>query len=325
MSSHSGEDTHRGTRPPSVSVILPVRDRADVVGQAVASVLNQTYGDLELIVIDDGSTDGTLRVIHAIADPRLKIIEAGDSCGVSAARNLGIERARGRYLAFQDSDDIWTSTKLERQLAALRQAQDEISPLVGVSCCRGRIEGTSILEGPPEGPGPFDALDLLTGALRERTPLLLVDRSVIDDSARFDPDMPAVVERDYLLSALSGGTLLVGFDEVLVTIRRGRSDHVAQPRRASAAYRLYLTKYRAVLEQHPDIAAWYQFQAMRESLRARDRREAISLLRPALEGTGWRTLPHAAAGLIAGGKGLSGANRLLPVKPPPPRRAQSSL
>ena len=319
MTTMAGDTADSGSHHPTVSVILPVRDRIDVVGEAVASVLGQTRSDLELIVVDDGSTDGTRGVLEALVDPRVQVIETTGVGGVSAARNLGMDRARGRYLAFQDSDDLWAPNKLETQIVHLGRAQNILSPLVGVSCCRGRIEGTSIIEGPPFGPGPFDALALLTGSLRERTPLLLLDRAVIDDRARFDPDMPAVVERDYLLSAMSGGALLVGHDEELVTIRRGRTDHVARPDRAAAAYRRYLTKYRVQLDEHPDIDAWYRFQMMRELLRAGDRREALSLLPEAMKGTRWRALPHAAAGLIAGNKGLSGVNRLLPVRPPRPR------
>lgn len=320
----TSDETGGGRAHPTVSVILPVRDRADTVGEAVTSVLEQTFADLELIVVDDGSTDGTRRVLAEVDDPRLIVLETTGTRGVSAARNLGIESARGRYLAFQDSDDLWAPGKVERQVEQLRHSQREVSPRVGITYCRGHIEGTEVLEGPPFGAGPFDALDVLTGSLRERTPLLLLDRTVIDDSARFDLGMPAVVERDYLLSAMSDGALLCGSTEVLVTIRRGRSDHVAQPERAAVAYRRYLEKYAEILEQHPDIAAWYRFQSMRESLRAHDRRAAASMLRVVIHGTGWRAVPHAAVGLVAGTKGLSVTARLLPVRPPQPRRSDSS-
>lgn len=316
-----GTATDHGYLDTLTSVILPVRDRVDSVGDAIRSVLAQTHDHLELIVVDDGSTDGTREVLEAFDDPRLRIIEGPGAHGVSAARNAGIDQARGRYLAFQDSDDLWAETMLEHQLRHLSDAQTHMSPLVGVICCRGRIEGTEIIEGPSFGPGPFDSVDLLTGALRERTPMVLLDRTVTDDLARFDPELPAVVERDFLLSAMGGGALFIGTDEVLLTIRRGRADHVAQPTRAAAAYRQYLVKYRTQLAQRPDIDAWYRYLALYESLRARDRRSAIRHLRYTVEGCGWRVVPHALAGLVAGRIGIAAANRVLPIRGPRPRGA----
>jgi len=97
-----------------VSVIIPTYNRAHCVGEAVQSVLNQTYQFFELIVVDDGSTDNTLEVLRAFGD-RVRVVSQTNS-GVSAARNLGMRTAIGKYLAFLDSDDIWLPEKLEHQL-----------------------------------------------------------------------------------------------------------------------------------------------------------------------------------------------------------------
>jgi glycosyltransferase involved in cell wall biosynthesis len=81
---------------PQVSVVLPTRDRAAVVGRAVASVLAQTFSDSELIVVDDGSTDNTIDVIRSFADPRLRVVRLTESGGPSRARNEGVRSAGAR-------------------------------------------------------------------------------------------------------------------------------------------------------------------------------------------------------------------------------------
>lgn len=104
---------------PEVSVVIPTYNRREFAALAVSSVLAQTFADFELIVVDDGSEDGTAAHLRGrFDDPRLKVAER-ENGGVSAARNTGAALASGRWLAFLDSDDRWTEQKLARQLAAL--------------------------------------------------------------------------------------------------------------------------------------------------------------------------------------------------------------
>jgi glycosyltransferase involved in cell wall biosynthesis len=107
---------------PEVSVIVPTHDRVDLLPFAVASVLRQVDVDLELIVVDDGSVDGTAAYLGTLTDPRVVVIRHGPARGVSAARNAGIARARGRVVAFLDDDDVWAPDKLREQLAAMRES-----------------------------------------------------------------------------------------------------------------------------------------------------------------------------------------------------------
>jgi len=103
---------------PQVSVIIPTHNRAHLVGEAIDSVLSQTYDDLELIVVDDGSQDETRDVVASYSS-RLTYLHQ-EHRGVSAARNRGIERARGNYLAFLDSDDLWLKEKLHLQMECMK-------------------------------------------------------------------------------------------------------------------------------------------------------------------------------------------------------------
>ncbi|MBD2771540.1 glycosyltransferase family 2 protein [Iningainema tapete] len=102
---------------PSVSVIIPTYQRANLVSQAIESVLAQTYTDYEIIVVNDGSQDNTKEVLAGFGD-KISVINQ-DNLGVAAARNVGIMAAQGRYIALLDHDDIWLPTKLEKQIACL--------------------------------------------------------------------------------------------------------------------------------------------------------------------------------------------------------------
>ena len=107
-----------------VSVILPTFDRAALLPRSIASVLQQTDGDLELVVVDDGSGDDTAAVVTACADPRVRYVKLPVNRGLPAARNAGLAVARGAYVAFQDSDDVWHPDKLARQRRVLAAHPD---------------------------------------------------------------------------------------------------------------------------------------------------------------------------------------------------------
>ena len=109
-----------------LSIIIPTYNRAYVVGRAIQSVLNQTYKNFEILVVDDGSTDNTNEIVRSVNDERVRYIRHEKNKGAAAARNTGIMAAKGKYIAFQDSDDEWLPEKLEKQMAAFRNASSQI-------------------------------------------------------------------------------------------------------------------------------------------------------------------------------------------------------
>lgn len=123
--------------PVKVSVILPVYNRAASLGDAMRSVLAQSVADLELIVVDDASTEDLGPVIDAIGDPRVRYIRLARNGGVSVARNAGLAAAEGTYIAFQDSDDLWLPGKLARQLAVLENAPPDTGAVTGAKILYG--------------------------------------------------------------------------------------------------------------------------------------------------------------------------------------------
>lgn len=104
-----------------ISVILPTYNRLEHLPASIESVLGQTYQNIELIIVDDGSSDGTDRYVASLKDNRIRFIALAENGGVSRARNAGIEAARGEYIAFQDSDDQWLPEKLDRQYAHAKE------------------------------------------------------------------------------------------------------------------------------------------------------------------------------------------------------------
>lgn len=111
---------------PIVSVIIPTYNRAHLVGRAIRSVLDQTYQDFELIVVDDGSTDNTKDVVKGFNDQRIRYLSHKQNMGSSMARNTGINATLGEYIAFQDSDDEWMPEKLEKQMGIFEKASAQV-------------------------------------------------------------------------------------------------------------------------------------------------------------------------------------------------------
>jgi glycosyltransferase involved in cell wall biosynthesis len=132
-----------------VSVIVPAFNAADTVCDTVRSALNQTHRNLEIIIVDDGSTDQTQAVASSFVerDPRVRYVRK-DNGGVASARNRGIAEARGEFVAPLDADDLWYPTKLERQLERFEQTGPETA-LVYAWCCWIDNHGTVTNSAPP--------------------------------------------------------------------------------------------------------------------------------------------------------------------------------
>lgn len=117
------QDCFRQKAEDLVSIITPCHNSSGFISQAIDSVLAQTYENWEMLIVDDGSTDSTVHIVedYLKKDSRIRLIRLGKNCGPAVARNRAIEEARGRYIAFLDSDDIWLPEKLEKQTAFMRE------------------------------------------------------------------------------------------------------------------------------------------------------------------------------------------------------------
>lgn len=111
-----------------VTVIIPTYNRASTIKRAVESVLEQSYSDIEIIIVDDGSEDNTYEIVHELqrTDDRIVFIRHENNKGACAARNTGILNAKGEFIAFQDSDDIWLKNKLSEQMLIMKKEDVDV-------------------------------------------------------------------------------------------------------------------------------------------------------------------------------------------------------
>lgn len=188
---------------PLVSVVIPAYNCERYIHRAIDSVLAQTYRPLECIVVDDGSTDGTSAIAQGFGD-QVRLVRQSNG-GASSARNAGIAAARGRYIAFLDSDDYWFDTKLDNQLAVF-----ERHPEVVLVSGRWRWIPSSAevapdsLTGPAWDPGQVKIRPGLKTLLRDPylcTPSVVIDASAAKSAGGFDPALPTAEDVDFFLRA----------------------------------------------------------------------------------------------------------------------------
>lgn len=234
-----------------ISIIIPTYNRASVLERAVRSVLNQEGAELEVIVVDDGSTDGTREVLESIGDPRVRYERLPGRSGACAARNRGIELARGDYIAFQDSDDEWLPGKLATQLRQLRQSGADV-----VFCAleRYNVRGERLLVSPGNdvAPGPVTYEQLLMGNLCS-TQTILGRRTCFED-VRFDPSMPRLQDWDMMLRMTRRYEVRY-FRDVLVRLYEQSDSISAHPERLLTAMRLISERNGEVIRQNDRLAA----------------------------------------------------------------------
>ena len=184
---------------PFFSVIIPSFDRRDFLEKAVSSVLVQTCRDLELIVVDDGSTDGTKELMASFVDDRLKYIHQANR-GVSSARNKGLAVARGSFMAFLDSDDHWTAEKLQRAVDYIQDYPDiKIFHTEEVWYRKGRLLAQKEKHAKPSGRVYRKALPLCCISISTA----VIEKSVLDAAGYFDESMEACEDYDLWLRVTS--------------------------------------------------------------------------------------------------------------------------
>lgn len=213
---------------PAVTVVIPTLNRAELVPQAVASVLAQDFEDFELLVVDDGSTEDIAAALgEQMNDPRVKLLRHDTNRGPAAARNTGIKAAQGDFVAFLDADDTWAPEKLGRQIAALRAAPAGTDVACTGYLLRRPFSGEEEVRIPADaGDNWFARLlwvcDLSPGST------MMVRREVFDRIGRFDEQLRRLEDRDWLLTYARQGRVMV-VPQVLATINLSHGadlDHV---------------------------------------------------------------------------------------------------
>ncbi|HXB23982.1 MAG TPA: SxtJ family membrane protein [Gemmatimonadaceae bacterium] len=215
---------------PRVSIILPVYDRLNCLRVAIASALRQTHTDWELIIADDGSSDETRSYLRTLDDPRITVLWLPHSGVPAIVRNTAIRRARGRYLAFLDSDDSWAPTKLATQLEVLEASAG----------CRWSYTALALVgpDGQPVASEAFAPWVAYAGDIVERllrleahvaVPAVLAERSLIAEVGGFDEGQRFCEDYDMWIRLAVRSPVAVVADP-LTTVRTGGHAHYSADR-----------------------------------------------------------------------------------------------
>jgi glycosyltransferase involved in cell wall biosynthesis len=250
---------------PRVSVIIPTFNRAHCVAGSIESVLAQTFQELEVIVVDDGSTDDTTAILERFGQ-RIRVIRQ-DNRGVSAARNAGIRVARATWIAFQDSDDMWHPEKLQTQMECLERYQAQMCSTRSVTDSGELVEDIEEIASTSVEDGVYrieqsGVIDSVSRAHRHPyLQTLVIAKELLERAGDFDTTLCAAEDTQLIFNlAFSSGFLYV--DRPLVVVHRGTLGSLTyDPRPESAArrYGAYLrvqaTMYWRLLETYPQNAA----------------------------------------------------------------------
>lgn len=277
------------TAPPSqlISVVLPTYNRSNSIVPSVQSVLRQSWTDLELIIVDDGSEDDTVDVVRQIDDPRIKLVCMEQNSGPSAARNRGIKEARGEWVAFQDSDDEWLPNKLANQMVRIAK----MGPSCIAAYCGMAVENPPQENGEPRTTVRYvppsttqrtegNIVDTLFATSTVSTQTLIARRDALHDAGYFDETLQALEDWDLSIRLADRGDF--AFVDQILVIQRFSDNSITRDRRKWAKARARMiakhverlqTKPEILSQQYRVLAGEYRREGMFE--------EAIEAMRAA--------------------------------------------
>ena len=205
--------------PALISVVMPCYNAAPYVDEAIQCVLQQRYRQIELIVVDDGSTDGSNAIIERLAagDPERIIVLHQSNSGPYAARNHGLAHARGNFVAFLDADDYWHPEALSQLHAAMTET------LADVAYCGWQNVGDAAVNTQPQIPPNYaesDAVALFLQASPWPINGVLLRRQLVDTLRGFSERLPTAMDYDLWLRVLATQPIVVRVPEVLAFYRR---------------------------------------------------------------------------------------------------------
>lgn len=207
---------------PTVSIVLATYNRLEWLHHAIDSVLAQTFTDWEFIIADDGSDEATRAYLHSVdAPPRIRVLWLAHCGNPGVVRNAALALARGRYVAFIDSDDLWLPEKLERQLAAMRATPRSRWSYTAYDCVDERGADIAIRWKPHDGAifAPLLRIEAMMAL-----PTVVAERALLSAAGGFDPAQRQAEDYElWLRLILRADVLLV--DEVLARVRRHRSHY----------------------------------------------------------------------------------------------------
>lgn len=233
-----------------VSVIIPAYNREKTIEAAVRSILDQTYENLEVIVVDDCSKDNTVAVVKGIEDPRVRVVCCEKNGGACVARNIGIDNSKGEIIAFQDSDDEWHKDKLEKSLKAI---EEQNADFVFSALRREELKkGKKVSEVIPvynlnNAPDKFERI-LSQNYVSTQT---MVAKRKVFEKVRFDKDFPRFQDWDVTIRVIKNNFKVYFINESLVESYLLGDAISYDVNKAKRALELIENKYKEDYEKRP--------------------------------------------------------------------------
>jgi glycosyltransferase involved in cell wall biosynthesis len=233
-----------------VSIIIPTYNRAKSLGAAIQSILDQTYQDFEVIIVDDCSSDNTEAVVRGFQDQRISYVRHSENRGSGCARNTGIKRAKGHFIAFQDSDDIWLPSKLMKQIEAMSKASNEVGVV---------YTGYIRIESGVEKYNPPSCVDEKQGNIYGQllkgnfvgTAMVLVRKDCFEEVGLFDEEIYNYGEDWELWLRVAKRYLFILIDEPLVLSPIGNDSNVKNLTAKTAALERILALHEVGFNRDP--------------------------------------------------------------------------
>lgn len=307
---HGDRERAADTTTPLISVVIPAHNFREGIADTVACVQRQVGVTVEIIVVDDGSSDGTTARLEQVADPRLRLIRHDVAMGVGAARNAGLAAARGEWIAFLDQDDLWAPTKLRRQLEAARAAGADFS-----YCGVVAVDGSRRVVDLTPSPDPVAARRLLSSFCAIPYPCsnILARTVVVRGIGGLDPRLSYIADWDFAIR-LSDAGIGASCDEYLVGyLVHEQSMSTAGARRAFAELdhlRRKLDLFPDRLSADIDLVRFARYLARGQRRGGSRLRASMYYLRGGIHGPDAGSLVRA-VGVLFGERVMAAGNRLL--------------
>lgn len=264
---------------PKVSVVIPTRNRADMLYRAIRSVLEQSYGDFEIIVVSDASEDNTEEVVMSFDDSRIHYIRHEEAKGASAARNTAMRVAKGEYIAFLDDDDEWMPNKLEVQVPVIENTGTEVGLVYG--WMEYFENGKSAGVRAPKVRGDVFA-EMLDKQAIGGCPTILIKRGVIESTGYFDETLPRGNDGDYWRRICKN--YHVDFvPQILAKVSISSPGRISTDSRESLrnhirSARIRISKFRMEFDRYPEAEARLLYDVMKTHVRIDEYKEAVKCM-----------------------------------------------
>ena len=245
-----------------VSVVIPTYNREKTIEYSLQSVLNQTYRNLEILIVDDCSTDSTLPLVEKMNDPRVRIIRQERNAGAQAARNAGIREASAKWICFNDSDDTWIASKVESQMALLEKFKFDERIVLYCDCYKFYPEtGKKELWKLPDIRFDKSYSDLLntSGPMFQG---LMASKKLIVDSGMLDEDAISYQEWDTSLLLSKNGSFHHIKEPFFVYYLHEGDTISKDPDRDFNGYQYIIDKYKDEIVKYNGTLAWKRHLAI---------------------------------------------------------------